>query len=226
MRAARSAVLFSGGVGHPFEASSSLFAELIEAEGWAVRIETDLDQALALLPEVDLLAINALYWSMTQHEKYALLRAEWARSLSDAQMDAIEGFVHCGGHLFVLHTGTICWDTQPRWHALMGGGWNWETSHHPPLGPVTVDLTLAGARFSDGARQFELIDEAYHNLAPAPDCSVLATADLGHGPQPLAWVRNVAEGKVAVDALGHDDRSLREPGHRSLIRGQLQWLRA
>lgn len=221
----RDAIIFSGGVGHPFEETSPLLAELIKEAGWEPRIETDIDRAVSQLPNCNLFAVNALYWSMGQHEKYAALRREWARSLPDDQMESIESFVHDGGRLFVLHTGTICWDTQPRWRELMGGGWDWDRSHHPPLGPVSINLTDDGARMVAASRRFDLIDEAYHELAPTIDCNVLATADLGRGPQPLAWTREFGRGKVAVDALGHDRRSLEQPDHRALIRAQLDWLR-
>ena len=224
MTGARSSMLFSGGVGHPFDETSPILAGYIDAAGWACRIETDLDATIDALAQTDLLAINALYWSMTQDEKYAPLREEWAREISDTQMGAIEQFVHRGGRLFVLHTATICWDTQPRWRALIGGGWQWGVSHHPPLGRFAVALTDEGSELTDGPQNFMLVDEAYHALVPASDCTVLATADLGQGTQPLAWVRNARRGRVAVDALGHDPRSLTQPGHHALIRGQLQWL--
>ena len=224
MSSAKSAVLFSGGVGHPFEQTSPILARLIDEAGWDCRIETDLDAALADLPAAGLFAVNALYWSMTQGEKYAPLRAQWARELQPGQMDAMETFVANGGRLFALHTSTICWDTEPRWRQLIGGGWEWGVSHHPPYGPITVDLTGAGESLSEGQSHFDLVDEAYHNLAPAADCTVLATADLGEGPQPLAWNRDFGEGKVAVDALGHDVRSLEQPDHAALIRAQLKWL--
>jgi type 1 glutamine amidotransferase len=197
---------------------------MIDKAGWESLIETDLDTALARLPDAGLLAVNALYWSMTQSEKYALLREQWARALEPNQMDYMESFVAAGGKLLVLHTSTICWDTEPRWRRLIGGGWEWGVSHHPPCGPVTIDLTTAGANLSEGPAHFDLVDEAYHNLSPAADCTVLANADLGYGPQPLAWIREFGRGKVAVDALGHDSRSLEQPGHTALIRGQLKWL--
>lgn len=220
----RSAVLFSGGVGHAFEETSQILSDLINENGWDCHTETELESALASLADSGLLAVNALYWSMTQGEKYAPLRDVWAREISDDQIGKIEEFVCRGGRLFVLHTGVICWDTQPRWRDMMGGGWTWGVSHHPALGTIPVELTPEGSNLVDGPRGFVLIDEAYHNLTPADDCTILATADLGQGPQPLAWIRETGRGKVAVDALGHDRASLEVAGHHALIRGQLRWL--
>lgn len=218
------ALLYSGGVNHPFEETSPEIASLLEDAGWRTSIETEIDVVIAQLASTDLLAVNALRWSMTQRETYAPLRERWAFQLGDRHMDRIEAFVAGGGRLLVIHTGTICWDTQPRWRAVMGGGWDWSRSHHPPLGRFTVALTEAGRTASGGFDAFEVEDEAYHCLDPSADCVVLAHCDLGEGPQPLAWMRRHGEGWVAVDALGHDRASLRVPGHQALLKGQIAWL--
>lgn len=107
----------------------------------------------------------------------------------------------------------------------MGGGWVWGHSHHPPLGKIRVSLTADGVEISDGPAHFELLDEAYHNLDPKPDCKILATCEIEDGPQPVVWVRRFGNGRVAVDSLGHDARSINAPGHRELIAAQLNWLK-
>ncbi len=221
----RAAILLSGGYSHPFDDSSPALAALIEEAGWQPHIEDDVDTAIAAVAHGPaLLAVNALRWSMTQHEKYAADRSAYAYALPYQHMDAIEHYVVGGGRLFVLHVGTICFDNQLRWHDVMGGGWTWGHSHHPPMGKIEVRLTDVGATMSNGPDRFELLDEAYHNLDPAEDCEVLATCEIEEGPQPLAWVRNYGEGRVAVDALGHDARSINASGHRELIAAQLAWL--
>jgi len=220
-----SAVILSGGYSHPFAESSAALARIIGEAGYAVRVEEDIDAAIASLREKPaLLAVNALRWSMTQHEKYAADRAQYAYELPDAHMDALADYVRGGGRFFVLHVSTICFDRQPRWREVMGGGWEWNRSHHPPMGPIEIALTVAGAAISHGPDRFELWDEAYHNLDPSGDCEVLATCTMAEGPQPVAWVRNYGNGRVAVDALGHDARSIGATGHRELIAGQLAWL--
>ena len=221
----RAAILLSGGYSHPFDDSSPALAALIEEAGWQPHVEESIGAAVADLADCPaLLAVNALHWSMVQHEKYAPDRAAFAYALPYQHMDAIEQFVAGGGALYVQHVGTICFDTQPRWHDVMGGGWTWGRSHHPPMGKITVRLTEEGTRLSTGPEEFELLDEAYHNLDPAEDCTVLATSAIEEGPQPIAWVRTFGKGRVAVDALGHDARSINAPGHRELIAAQLAWL--
>jgi type 1 glutamine amidotransferase len=216
------AVVLSGGYAHAFAETSAVVAGFAADAGLAPEIHESLGGALAALPGARLLVVNALWWSMRQDQKYAPHRAAFARTLADDELTAMVRHVAAGGGLLALHTATICWDTQPGWVALMGGGWAWGRSHHPPLGPVAVSLTAEGAALS-GASDFEVIDEAYHALEPAPDCRILAHAGAGGAPQPIAWTRTHGQGRVAVDALGHDVRSLTVPGHAALLRGLIAW---
>lgn len=218
------AVVLSGGYAHPFDETSASLAEALARAGLGSRVETSVEAVLAALPGARLLAVNALRWSMTQDPKYAPHRALHAGELDDAQLAAMAAHVAGGGALLALHTATICWDTQPGWRALIGGGWRWGRSHHPPLGPVAVALTPEGRDLAAGPATFELIDEAYHALDPDPDCTVRAVATAGGEPQPVAWTRRHGRGRVAVDALGHDRRSLDAPGHAALLAGLIGWV--
>ena len=222
MTDAARAVVLSGGYAHPFAETSAVVAELAADAGLAPEIHTSVGEAVLALPGARLLVVNALWWSMLQDEKYAPHRAAHARTLEDVELAALVQHVAAGGGLVALHTATICWDTQPGWVQLMGGGWAWGRSHHPPLGPVSVTLTADGAALS-GAADFDVIDEAYHCLDPAPDCRILAHATAGGAPQPVAWTRIHGKGRVAVDALGHDVRSLKVQGHAALLRGLISW---
>lgn len=216
------AVVLSGGYAHPFAETSAVVAGLAADAGLSPEIHESVGEALTALPGARLLLVNALWWSMLQDAKYAPHRAAYARNLADDELAAMVQHVAAGGGLVALHTATICWDTQPGWVALMGGGWAWGRSHHPPLGTVSVAVTAEGSALS-GASDFGVIDEAYHALDPAPDCRILAHATAGGGPQPIAWTRTHEGGRVAVDALGHDVRSLTEPGHAMLLRAMIAW---
>lgn len=213
--------LYSGGYSHPFEETGAALKELAQDCGGLMDVYDQLDDPLDLSMS-DMVIINGLWWSMTQDEKYAADRGAYAFELSDAQMDEIERFVHEGGALYAVHTSVICFDTQPRWKALLGGGWTWGTSHHPPYGPIDVAITDAGRACE--LEPFTVNDEAYHALQPAEDVKVLASCDTGEGAQPVAWLRKVGEGSVAVNALGHDAASMFTPGHRKLIEQQIYWL--
>jgi uncharacterized protein len=218
-------VIYSDGYRHPFAESSAALASIALGIRLQTTITASLSEALSLVSgRRGILAVNALRWSMSQAERHAADRAEWSALLDDADMAQIAGHVAGGGSLLAMHTAVICWDNQPGWIDLLGGGWHWDHSFHPPLGAVTAELTVAGAAISAGERHFTLADEVYHNLDLASDCEVLAAADAGHGPVPVVWRKNHGMGKVAVDTLGHDGPSLQHPAHAAIIAGLLEWL--
>ncbi|MHB9879977.1 ThuA domain-containing protein [Pacificimonas sp. ICDLI1SI03] len=218
----RRCVLLAGGYSHPFEETGAALAQMTAASGWIVDQFSNPEQAVdALSEETDLLVVNALFWSMTQHEKYEPDRAAWAHHLRDQDLAAISDHVKSGGSLLAVHTSVICWDTQPGWIDLLGGGWRWGQSYHPPMGKAEIRLTGNGRKLSDGPDQFTLLDEVYHALSPKSDCQILAEGVAEGEPQPVAWLRENGAGLVGVDALGHDSRSLTDPGHAGLVRGML-----
>ena len=222
-------IIYSGGYKHPFVESTAALLAIALRVGLDVAICADLAEALAKLRRGrDILAVNALRWSMTQADRFAADRPMWAGALSDDAFAAISGHVDDGGGLLAMHTAVICWDNQPGWRALLGGGWTWGHSHHPPLGKFAVRLLLALAAGPDAAgpdeAQFDVIDEAYHNLDPATDCEIVALAEAGHGPQPVIWRRRQGAGRIVVDALGHDACSLTAPGHVAILKAMLAWL--
>jgi type 1 glutamine amidotransferase len=208
--------ILSGGHGHDFGETTAALSEMLAARGGAVTIDTGFDACVERLDETDLLVVNALRWTMTQHEKYAPFRAALAYRPGPGSMDRLAGWVAGGGRLLAMHTAVICFDTEPGWLEVLGGGWRWGLSHHPPRGPLRIEPA--------GAAAFDLVDEAYHHMSPAPDAEVRATCALAEGPQPLAWTRRRGAGRVAVDTLGHDRRSLETPGHARLVGDLTDWL--
>jgi hypothetical protein len=217
-------ILFSGGYAHPFEDSSAALAGIAADAGCDVAFETDLDAVLENLPTTKLLIVNALYWTMTQNEKYAPHRDEWAFELKNAQLTEMKDFVRTGGSLFASHTSTICFDNQPGWIELLGGGWKWNHSWHPLLGQIHVEPTEAARDMVPGIQPFDVDDECYHNLDPVKDAKIIATSAVDDDAQPVVWIREYGSGRVAVNALGHDGASLKEPNHQLLNRSLIQWL--
>lgn len=224
MSAVQRAAIYSGGYAHPFAETSALLAERLAERGMLASVDEALDSVLANLDGSTLLIVNALRWTMVQHEKYSPFRADFADRLGLERLARIESHVADGGALLAMHTAVICWDDQPGWRALLGGGWDWGRSHHPPLGEVEVSVSEHGARHGVAVRQGKLVDEAYHALDPAPDCAVWAEARVATGWQPVVWTRRHGQGRVAIDALGHDRRSLEAPVHDALLGALIDWL--
>lgn len=164
-------------------------------------------EGLARLSETwfDVLTINALAFTMTQHEKYAPLRSVHAFAISDAEKATIRGHLASGGKLLGLHTAAICFDDWPEWQDYLGIAWQWGTSHHPP--PCTLRI--------DAEEPFETVDELYCDLALASGTEVLANATCRSvdRPQPIL-LRNA---NAVYLALGHDETACENAGFVRLL---------
>jgi type 1 glutamine amidotransferase len=171
---------------------------------------------------VDLLSINALRWEMIG-EKYDPYRDTEAFTPSPSARSALQHYLTRGGALLGLHTASICFSDWPEWQSLLGGRWVWGSSWHPAPEPVTI--TIEPDTVLSHLPAFTVHDELYSDLALEPDTTVLATG-VSHAmvtPQPVIWQREVGQGRVVYDALGHDRASLNHPTHAQLLRDAAQW---
>ena len=224
--AARPAVIYTGGISHPFEDAAPALGAILAEVGFVPEVTFGLDRALATIvqrPDA-LFVVYALRWSMTQHEKYAPDRARWAFSLPGPARAAIAGHVAAGGGLLGVHTASICFDDWPEWGTVLGGRWRWGASHHPMLGPVTAALD-AGHPLTRGLSDFSVNDEAYSDLDVQPGVRIAATV-MGAGstrPQAAIWTHHYGRGRAAYDSLGHDSASLNQPLHRRLLQRLALW---
>ena len=232
-------MLLGGGVGHDFAATSDLLAVALSECGLGVTITDDPTEAIGLLASEppDLFVVNALYWSMSQ-DRYADRREDMAFRLSDDQAEAIDNFVSSGGGLLGIHAAVICFDAHPHWAALLGGTWSWERSSHGPIEDVEVSLLEGRTEVLEwtSCSHFVVPDELYADLDLADDIAVAATArgevstDQTYTDTatavPVVWTRRHGNGRVAVDVLGHDARSLSQPDHRSVLKALGLWAAA
>lgn len=223
------ALIYSGGINHPFAESAPALARVLEAGGLAPRLSFELDELLGWLradPQA-LLVVYALRWSMTQHEKYAPDRERWAMALPQPARAAIAGHVHAGGGLLALHTASICFDDWPEWADVMGGAWQWGRSYHPPLGPVQAYLNIQHP-LARGLGDFALTDEVYSEQRVLPGVEIYGWAETtgdspATGRQPVFWTHRYGAGRVVYDGLGHDAASLEHPVHRRLVQRAALW---
>ncbi len=226
------ALLLSGGPGHDFAATNEAVARLLDRQGVRTTVVDEPAECVAHLrvaesghsPPFSLLTVSALHWGMdTPH--YAHLRPTQARHLGDDDARVIESFVRRGGGLLALHTAVICFDAQPRWRSLLGASWNWETSSHPPWGPVAARVTPAGRAhpLTAGLDDFVIEDEAYGFLDEMDGLTPLLTTAHGGRDHPLLWAREVGQGRVVTDLLGHDATSTEHPAHRTVLTRAAAW---
>jgi uncharacterized protein len=218
------ALVLSGGVGHPFEATSVQLAGILADVGCDAEV-VDLEEGLTCLAgdEFDLVAVNALRWRMAA-ERYAHLRDEWAFSPSDEQRAALREHVDRGRPLLAIHTAVICFDDWPEWGGIVGGAWNWVRSSHPPLGEAKVTVATDAHPIVAGITDFVITDEVYGFLDQEPDVVPLMTSPHGGRNHPLLWARHVGSARVVYDALGHDERSFDHPTHQRILRRAALWV--
>ena len=200
-------LLLSGGIFHPFAETSASIAGHLESLG-VTSVIREVPAGLETLrsESFDLVTVNALSWSMTQADKYAPFRAEYAFDPSEDDRQAMERHMDGGGGLLGLHTAAICFDGWAQWPQMLGIGWIWGQSHHPPLGTVTV---------TDASGEFEVWGELYCDMTMASGSEVLATgrADGVDEAQPVF----TRKGRSAYLALGHDFKATANPGYRRLL---------
>ncbi len=221
------ALVVTGGILHDFDRTGPMVAGILRGAGLAAALVDGMGTGLArfMADPPDLLVIHALAWSMTQAERYAPYRADFAFAMPEAARAAIRAHLARGGGLLGLHTAAICFDDWPDWGGILGAAWVWGRSHHPPPGPVTVQIADPAHPVTAGAAGFALTDELYCDLALAPDARVLATGRAGDvaAPQPVLTLREGGGGRAAWSALGHDAASFAHPAHAALLARAARW---
>ena len=221
-------VLVTGGIYHDFAATAAAFAKAIEPMGVQTTIAVDADAALSNVDvsNCELLTIDALLFTMTQHEKYAPLRGQHAFELSAGARESVDRYVRQGGSLLGLHTASICFDGWAQWARILGAGWVWGQSSHPPAGKVRVERAIDGDDIVTDAPPFEVFDEVYRGLQLAPEAEPLlrARAESDDELHPVMWRYRYGAGRVIYDALGHGPDSITEPTHLGILKRAVQWL--
>ncbi|GAA3633558.1 hypothetical protein GCM10022223_59870 [Kineosporia mesophila] len=200
---------------HPFPATSPLLAGILEAAGFATTIDEDVDGALADLDGVDLLVVNA--------------GDPWRNDAGDAgdagdaasRPGAFTAALARGLGVLALHCAVASLRDYPDWAPAIGALWLPTVSFHPPAGEA--DITGLGLPTGEPVESFRLFDERYCRLQPVGHSRVVARHAGPTGPEPTAWVREHAGARIAVDVLGHDERSYASPGHRRLVRQLALW---
>jgi len=221
-------LMLIGGIYHPFEESSAVLAESLKDVGIDSTITLDIERGLEQLAagdRFDLLTIYALRFSMVQHEKYGPYKEAWAFSLTETGQSAIRSHVERGGGLLALHTASICFDNWPEWRDVLGGAWDWSRSFHPEINSIDIEIAAKEHPIVSGLNNFDIHDEIYHYLAPAPDVEPLLVAEASKedGPQTIMWARSFGKGRVIYDGLGHDATSIANPTHQKILKRAALW---
>lgn len=197
---------------HPFSRTSPLIAATLRELDFDVLIEDDVDAAMRRLDGVDLLVVNAgdpwrnvETWVAPPSESIIGLRKALERGLG----------------VLAMHCAVASLRDYPEWAPAIGGTWVPGASFHPPADVAEI----AGRHLPDGTAidDFTLFDERYCRLQQLGARAVVAEHTGPGGSEPTAWVRVVGRARVAVDTLGHDERSYESLGHRAMIANLARW---
>lgn len=197
---------------HPFARTSPLLADTLIDAGFDVAVDDEVDRVMQDLGGVDLLVVNAGDpW-----------RNGDGQHPHEASTDGFATALHRGIGVLAMHCAVSSLRDYPEWAPAVGGMWVPGSSFHPPASRAEI----TGRELPDGSpvATFTVFDERYCRLQRLGRSTIVAHH---HGPEgetePTAWVREIGRSRVAVDVLGHDERSYESPGHRFLIRELSRW---
>ncbi|MFV0405425.1 MAG: ThuA domain-containing protein [Propioniciclava sp.] len=197
---------------HPFPRTSPLLAATLTAAGFTVAIEDDIDHAMTRLDDVDVLVVNA-------GDPWRDVPKGTPRTAVPA--DALTAALARGMGVLALHCAVASLRDYPDWAPALGAMWIPGSSYHPPASTTVISgISLPG---TGPLPDIELFDERYCRLQPTGTLTPVAWHSGDTTPEPAAWVREYSAARIAVDLLGHDERSYAAPGHRTLLAALARW---
>lgn len=151
--------------------------------------------------------------------------SEW---LVGNRRDALQQFVRGGGGIVAIHAAADSHYHWPWYSRLIGGHF----ARHPagtPKGHVTV-VAPSDPAVQGLPRSVERTDEWYYFDDYDPVSKVLVTLDpssIGEkdtNPNPVAWTRQINDGRVFYTAMGHTTESYSEPFFLQHVANGLDWV--
>ena len=215
---------------HDFDSIGDALVELVSERGHDVERVDDPGRAARRLadmtrPPIDVLVMAGLWWRM-EDEAYDEWRDRHGYSPPPEVRAALADWVHGGGGFVALHTTVICFDDWPEWADVVGGGWRWGTSSHPPYGPVIARIVREHPVVDGVGTNMRIDDEVYGDLALDDRIEVLAEARRtdDDDPQPVVWAHRFGAGRVVFDGFGHDAASIAHHANARIITQAIDWV--
>jgi len=205
-------IVWGGWSGHEPEQGAHIVRDMLEAEGFEVRIETT-TEAFADPAIADLSLIVPIY-TMSKIEK-----AE-AANVSKA----VEQGVGLGGY-----HGGMCdaFRESVEWQFMTGGQW---VAHPGNIIDYRVNITRPDDPVMQGIKDFPYHSEQYY-MHVDPSNEVLATTTFTgeHAPwidgvvMPVVWKRHHGKGRVFYSSLGHVSAEFAVPEMKTILKRGLLW---
>ena len=205
---------WGGWDGHEPKACAELFAELLRAEDFEVKVISDLD----------------VYTDEAYMQSLDLVVPVWTMSdISDDQEAGLLKTIRGGVGLAGWHGGMAdSFRTRVEYQFMVGGQW---VAHPGNVIPYTVQITRVDP-ITAGLTDFEMNSEQYY-LHVDPGNEVLATTTFsgsyGDAPwiagtaMPVVWKRHFGKGRVFYSSLGHVRQDFEVPEAKELMLRGMLW---
>jgi len=131
-----------------------------------------------------------------------------------ALVDYLEG----GRGLVAVHCASHCFRNSKKYTAIVGGRFD-----RHDTGVFRARIIDAQHPAMKDVSSFESWDETYLHNEVSEDRRVLMAREHADGYEPYTWVRRQGKGRVYYTALGHDERTWREPAYIQLLAAGLRW---
>ncbi|QAY59550.1 ThuA domain-containing protein [Microbacterium protaetiae] len=199
---------------HPFAENAAAVAALLEADGWSVTIDDDLDSAMTRLDGVDMLVVSAGNpWG----------QGERGFGAPAASTEGLDAALARGIGVLGLHAASASLRDYPAWGAALGAVWIPDASMHPPFEDA-ARVHVLPHELTAGLDDFTLADERYSWQQRIGAVTVLVDHEHDGTRHPLVWIREHGPARIAYDALGHNPRSYEAEEHRELVRRLARWV--
>jgi uncharacterized protein len=139
-------------------------------------------------------------------------------SISDAQADALLGFVKSGKGFIPIHCASHCFRNNAEVVELIGGQFKSHETDSFPSVFVKPDHEIL-----KGLNNFTTFDETYVHDKISKDITVLTERVQGDHHEPYTWVKEYGNGRVFYTAYGHDERTWNNPGFLALLKNGIMW---
>jgi type 1 glutamine amidotransferase len=200
--------LITGGSWHDFAEFHRVMVPKFKAAGYKVNSSSD-----AQLPsELDSndCDVLLLFTCLDDHTEL---------THTDAEIETLARWISSGGRLLALHSSICATIKYPRLQQVIGGTF----ISHPPVKPFLVHPPSKSLSVVFPMNPFTINDEIYY-LQTNSDVEVVLLGIDNEHKNPLAWVRNHGQGRVAYLALGHDIGVWDSGEYDQLIFRLLEWL--
>ena len=205
-------IVWGGWSGHEPESGAAIIRGMLEAEGFAVRVETT-TRAFAD-PAIAAMSLIVPIYTMSRIEKDEVANLT----------KAVEGGVGLGGY----HGGMgDAFREAVDYQFMCGGQW---VAHPGNVIDYTVNITRPDDPIMAGIQDFPYHSEQYY-MHVDPSNEVLATTTFSgqYAPwtkgvtMPVVWKRHHGRGRVFYSALGHVAREFEVPEMRTILKRGLLW---